>query len=104
MSSRWHVDARIVGGPATNCAELFDYLRPPQSRTDETATRAEPPRKRQRRSENASNVHEDDIDEADAVLLASEELTLVRAMQSKTTNSMAAKCLFQALRRDVRNT
>jgi hypothetical protein len=76
MSTSWRVDATIVGGPAKGCAELLDYFRPPQSIPDTMATRSEPPRKRQKRGDQASIVC-DDVDESAAILLASQDLVLV---------------------------
>lgn len=70
MPRPWHVDARIIVGPATNPTELLDYLRPPQVNRD-----AEPPRKR-RKTEQTSTARVD-IDGNDAVLLTSEALHLV---------------------------
>jgi hypothetical protein len=80
MSASWRVDATIVGGPAKCCAELLDYFRPPRSIPDTMATRSEPPRKRQRRGDQASIVC-DHVDESAAILLASQDLVLVSQNQ-----------------------
>ena len=70
METTWHVQCRLSADVAASPAQLLDHLRPPKR--DE-----EPPRKRRKTQESSATA---DVDEADAILLASEEIHLVCAL------------------------
>jgi hypothetical protein len=70
MTESQRLKAEITDGPVAGVSHLFDYLRSPAASRD-----AEPPRKRRRTEQ--TKPAEKEVDEAEAVLLASMEIELV---------------------------
>jgi len=115
MSTPWCADATFEDGLATTCAELFEFLRIAPAVDDEAK---EPPLKKRRKSTEPRLARDgnDGNDgnglakaEAEAVLLASQEILLVSLFKSQQlcaslTGDCAAIPTFAEYRTDPRST